>query len=163
MSGFTYPEVGATRGTELPAGYRHLRHRAALPAGSFVAAGEAVLTWRLHRTAGMTVTASADRAAPGVRVTSRLAGLVVAPCEVVWTVEDDQRIGFAYGTLPGHPASGEESFVVSGTPGDGVELVITSFSRPASRLMRLTGPLAPAFQRIWAAWLGRTLRNLTTD
>jgi uncharacterized protein (UPF0548 family) len=161
VTGFTYPEVGATVGTELPAGYRHLRHRSALPAASFAAAGEAVLTWRLHRAAGMKVTATADRAAPGVRVTSRLAGLLVAPCEVVWTVEDDERIGFAYGTLAGHPASGEESFVVSRGPDGGVELVITSFSRPANRLMRLAGPLAPAFQRTWARWLGRTLRRST--
>ncbi|HEY6595184.1 MAG TPA: DUF1990 domain-containing protein [Asanoa sp.] len=161
MSGFTYPEVGATRGGDLPPGYRHLRHRSPLPAGAFEAAGEAVLTWRLHRAAGMRVTATAGRAAPGVRVTSRLAGLVVAPCEVVWTIDDDERTGFAYGTLPGHPASGEESFIVARTPDGGAELVITSFSRPANRLMRLTGPLAPAFQRTWAAWLGRTLRGLT--
>jgi uncharacterized protein (UPF0548 family) len=32
---------------------------------------------------------------------------------VVWTVDEPNRIGFGYGTLQGHPESGEESFVVS--------------------------------------------------
>jgi hypothetical protein len=27
--------------------------------------------------------------------------------------------------------------------------------------VRLAGPLVPAFQRTWAAWLGRTLRRST--
>jgi uncharacterized protein (UPF0548 family) len=166
VSALTYTEVGRTEGGDLPAGYRHLRYRTPLPPAAYRRAGAAVLGWRMHRAAGMRVTASADRAAPGVRVTSTLGvGPVrmVAPCEVVWTVDDDERIGFGYGTLPGHPARGEESFVVQRRPDGGVDLVITSFSRPADWRMRLGGPVGPLFQRVWAAWLGRTLRRIAGD
>lgn len=155
----TYPEVGATRDDVMPAGYRHLRYRSPLPPGSFARAGEAVLTWRLHQAAGARPVADAARAAPGVRVTSHL-GPLKAPCEVVWVVEDDRRIGFAYGTLPGHPAHGEESFVVERAADGRTWLAVTSFSRPAGRLMGVAGPAGPAFQRLYAAHLGRTLRKL---
>src|SRR5690606_5612943 len=61
------------------------------------------------------VDASAPRAAPGVTVVLGL-GLgplrLRAPCRIVWTREEDRCAGWAYGTLPGHPESGEESFVV---------------------------------------------------
>jgi uncharacterized protein (UPF0548 family) len=159
----TYAEVGATERGVLPAGYRHLRYRVDLPPGAFERAGEAVVTWRMHRAAGVRLAADADRAAPGVRVTTRLSvgpfG-ISAPCEVVWTADDDRRIGFGYGTLPGHPARGEESFVVERDGGGRTWLAITSFSRPASRLMRLAGPGAPVFQWVYAARLGRTLKKL---
>jgi uncharacterized protein (UPF0548 family) len=163
MADLTYDQLGATEHGPLPAGYRHLRHRTWLPPGSFTRAGEAVVTFRMHRAAGIRLAADADRAAPGVRVTTRLGigpfGLN-APCEVVWTAEGERRIGFGYGTLPGHPARGEESFVVE-RDGDGrTWLAITSFSRPASRLMRLAGPIAPVFQRAYAVHLGRTLKRI---
>ncbi|MGH3739081.1 MAG: DUF1990 family protein, partial [Micromonosporaceae bacterium] len=59
MSGFTYPEVGATSGDRLPAGYRHLRYRALIGPGDLGRAADAVLSWRLHRAAGVRVEASA--------------------------------------------------------------------------------------------------------
>jgi uncharacterized protein (UPF0548 family) len=154
----TYAEVGATERGVLPAGYRHLRYRVDLPPGAFERAGEAVVTWRMHRAAGVRIDADAVRAAPGVRVTSRI-GFLTAPCEVVWAVADDRRIGFGYGTLPGHPARGEESFVVERDAGGRTWFAVSSFSAPASRLMRLAGPVAPLFQRAYAARLGRTLRR----
>ncbi|MDI5942405.1 DUF1990 family protein, partial [Micromonospora sp. DH15] len=74
MPELTYPHPGATRAGELPAGWRHVRHRVPLPVGSFDAAGAAVLGWRLHRAAGVRIDATAPRAAPGVTVVSRLGG-----------------------------------------------------------------------------------------
>jgi uncharacterized protein (UPF0548 family) len=162
VSELTYPEAGATRDGPLPGGYRHLRHRTRLGAGVFDAAGEAVLTFAMHRAAGARVEASAPRAAPGVSVT---VGLGVgrlrlpAPCRVVWAVADERRIGFGYGTLPGHPERGEESFVVERAD-DGVAwLVITAFSRPARWFTRLAGPVGVAFQKAYARRLGAALRR----
>ena len=84
----------------------------------------------MHRATGVGIDHRADAAAPGVDVTVSL-GLLKAPCRVVWTLEEPRRAGWAYGTLPGHPECGEESFVVDRT-GDGtVWLTITAFSRPA--------------------------------
>ncbi len=76
---------------------------------------------------------------------------------VVYVVDETHRKGFAYGTLPGHPESGEEAFVVE-LDGDGtVTFTITAFSRPSSRLARVAGPVNRAVQR----WItGRYLRSL---
>ena len=38
------------------------------------------------------------------------------PCRVVYVVDEPDRRGFAYGTLPGHPESGEELFLVRYDP-----------------------------------------------
>ena len=163
MAEFTYPEIGATRDGPLPPGYRHLRHTTRLGRVDLAAAADAVLTFRLHRATGVRVDASAPRAAPGVEVTSRL-GIgplrIPAPCRVVWTVSDVDEGGFGYGTLPGHPAHGEESFVVHRDDSGEVWFTVTSFSRPARWYMAAAGPVAPLLQNAYARLLGRTLRRL---
>ncbi|MCW2761725.1 MAG: hypothetical protein JWR85_1926 [Marmoricola sp.] len=70
-----------------------------------------------------------------------------APVRVVYRVDEERRKGFAYGTLPGHPESGEEAFVVELREDEQVTLTISAFSRPASRLARLGGPLTRIIQR----------------
>ncbi len=165
---FTYDEVGATRRIDElpPPGYHFFRVRTRIGDGPSVlaAAGEAVLGWRMHRAMGVRMDATAERAAPGVRV---VVGLGVgrwrihAPCEVVWTVREPHRFGFAYGTLPGHPECGEESFVVERETDGAVWLDVTAFSRAASWYLRAAGPLGRALQRVYARWCAVTLRRLT--
>ncbi|OHV37849.1 MULTISPECIES: DUF1990 family protein [Pseudofrankia] len=165
---FTYNEVGATRNTSLPAAYHHLLHQVPVASGAagFRAAADAVLTWQMHRAAGLRVPTSAPRAAPGVAVTSRL-GLgplrISAPCRVVWADDqpDADSAGFAYGTLPGHPESGEESFVLTRDGDDVVWLTIRAFSRPATLLPRLAGPIGPMLQRYLATRFAKALRRLS--
>jgi uncharacterized protein (UPF0548 family) len=55
---------------------------------------------------------------------------VRAPCRVIYVVDELDRKGFAYGTLPGHPESGEEAFLVDRTDDGSVWLTIRAFSRP---------------------------------
>lgn len=57
---------------------------------------------------------------------------VVAPCRVIYVIDEPNRKGFAYGTLPGHPESGEEAFIVDHTEDGSVWLTIRAFSRPAA-------------------------------
>lgn len=57
---------------------------------------------------------------------------VRAPIRVIYVVDEPQRRGFAYGTLPGHPESGEEAFVVDQAPDGSVWLTVTSISRPSA-------------------------------
>lgn len=57
---------------------------------------------------------------------------VRAPCRVIYVVDEPNRKGFAYGTLPGHPESGEEAFIVEQTDDGSVWLTIRAFSRPSS-------------------------------
>lgn len=152
MSGPTYPEVGATRGA-LPSGYAHLDRRRTIGrgAGDFARAADAVMTWQVQRRAGLTVRASSERAATGVRVTVRL-GVgrlgVDAPCVVVLTVDEPRRRGFAYGTLAGHPEQGEELFLVEHHADDTVTLTVRAFSRPALWWTRAAGPAARLVQRL---------------
>ncbi|WP_122980504.1 DUF1990 family protein [Actinoplanes teichomyceticus] len=160
MTRLTYPEIGRTRTGPLPDGYRHLRYRRWIGAGPavFAAAGEAVLTFRMHRATGARIRTEAERAAPGVRLTIGL-GPLRAPCEVVWVTREEDRIGFGYGTLPGHPATGEEAFVVERDPQGRVFFAVTAFSRPAGALMRLTGPFAVLAQHAYARRCAQALRR----
>ncbi|WP_440709614.1 DUF1990 family protein [Herbiconiux sp. YIM B11900] len=80
-----------------------------------------------------------------------------APVRVVYVVNEPGRIGFAYGTLPGHPASGEESFVVEHLSDDSVWIVVRAFSRPSTWYYRLGSPVLRLFQ---ARATKRYLRSL---
>lgn len=148
----TYAEVGATSG-ELPAGYHHVRRSAVLGRGPdvFARTAEALMTWEVQRRSGLRVRCDAPRAAVGVRMAS---GVGVgplrlwAPCEVVAVVDEPRRRGFVYGTLPGHPACGEEAFTVVREPDDRVVLHIVAFSRPANRFFALGSPVSRLVQAI---------------
>ncbi|MFG2820447.1 DUF1990 family protein [Kitasatospora sp. NPDC048365] len=161
-----YPEVGAvTRPGPLPAGYNHLHHRALIGHGREVleAAGEAVTTFRMHREAGVHVETDGARAEVGLPVRCAI-GVgplrVGAPCRVVWTAYESDRIGFSYGTLAGHPECGEEVFQVELAPDGKVWFTVTAFSRPGRWYTRLAGPLVPFLQHQYARHCGRTLRRL---
>lgn len=164
--GFTYAEVGATRdpGSLPPPGYHLLRERVRLGDGPevFAAAGRALLGWRMQRAAGLRIARDTPGAAQGVRVVMR-AGPVRIPCEVVWTVREEHRTGFAYGTLAGHPESGEESFLVEREDDGSVWLTVTAFSRPAAWYLRVAGPVGLMAQRAAARRYGLRLRGLAQN
>ena len=149
---FTYREVGSTQEADLPTGYRVLRRRVTLPASvTFASARDALMGWQLQRRAGVRLTASSPSVGVGVVVDLRMGvGLlsVVAPCRVVFVVDEPERCGFAYGTLPGHPESGEESFMVERQPNASLALAITAFSRPATTLSKVAGPLGRRIQDV---------------
>jgi uncharacterized protein (UPF0548 family) len=144
----TYPEVGATAEPDaLPAGYHHVRAEAVVGQGDadFAAAIRGIRTWRLHRGQGIRVAPAEPAVAPGTDVALVVPSFglhVLAACRVVWVVDDGDRFGFGYGTLPVHPESGEEAFVVSRTPDGEVRLAIVAFSRARHALTRLGGPVA---------------------
>src|SRR5688500_12365449 len=108
----TYRDVGATAGP-LPEGYHHVRKTAVIGHGRprFEDAATKVMRWGMLRGAGVRVDATSEVAAVGSEVLVGI-GPVRAPCRVVYVIEETDRRGFAYGTLPGHPASGEEQFAV---------------------------------------------------
>jgi uncharacterized protein (UPF0548 family) len=148
---FTYPEVGATRDDELPAGYAHGERAAVVGSGrpAFERAVAAVFDWRMQKSAGLRVRASGPPSEPGtvVVLTAGLRRLGYdIPCRVVWARTDGDEQGFAYGSLPGYPESGEESFVVRLDPGGEVVFTTRVFSRLASPLARLGGPVSRAVQ-----------------
>lgn len=145
----TYPEVGATADGDLPFGYRRLSRSRAVRGRSFESAGDQLMTWQVQERAGLRVAASARRAATDEVVLLRLGrgpATVRIPCRVVYTVDETDRTGFAYGTLPGHPESGEELFLLERRGTGAPVLTITAFSRPATLLSRAGGPLARLVQ-----------------
>jgi uncharacterized protein (UPF0548 family) len=146
---FTYDEVGATRGGDLPAGYHHVHRSRTLGAGEavFAAAADGLRTWQLHRRQGFVLVPDDPPIEPGTVVVSASPLPVpsihaVFACRIVWTVDEPDRFGFAYGTLSVHPARGEEAFVVERDAGGATTLTITAFSAAHHPLMRLGGPIA---------------------
>lgn len=146
----TYAPVGATLGT-LPAGFRHVRRSRVVGSGAacFESASQQVMGWQLHRGAGVGIEPSAPVAATGGTVLVRI-GLgpvrLTAPCRVVLVVDEPRRRGFAYGTLPGHPVTGEELFTVALDADDRVRVQIVAFSRPATWWTRLGSPVTSRLQ-----------------
>lgn len=141
----TYPEVGATAERQLPRGYSHLRMQCSLGYGRWVfeRAAERLLSWEMHRRAGLAPHPSTERVDVGTTVSLTLGRRPVsmtARCVVVDVVDEPDVQGFAYGTLAGHPERGEERFLVRILPTDEVVAEITAFSRPARLLPRLGGP-----------------------
>jgi uncharacterized protein (UPF0548 family) len=155
----TYSPVGATRTSTCPSGFHSVWYTVELGRGdaAFTRAADALMTWRMHLGAGLRVTASAGRVAEGAAVRCRL-GPVRIPCRVVWIRDETDVRGFAYGTLPGHPESGEESFLVV-RDHDVVRLEISAYSRPGNFAARLAGPLGRAFQRLMTRRYSAALRR----
>jgi uncharacterized protein (UPF0548 family) len=163
---FTYPERGATRG-ELPSGYRHVERRERLGQGeaAFHRASEALFGWRMHAGAGLAVLAAPAKPAAGSLVVMRLGPPLVgavAPCRIVYVVDEPRRQGFGYGTLLGHPESGEEAFVVEWADDDGVYLTIRAFSRPATLAAKAGDPIVRRIQDVVTNRYVRSLRRLVT-
>jgi uncharacterized protein (UPF0548 family) len=160
----SYPEVGATREpTDMPPHYRHVRRRRLVGVGepAFELAAAALRDWRVFTAAGLTVRTTAPLAEVGVEVTNGLGFGAVrlwAPCRIVWVVDEPgRRYGYGMGTLPGHPARGEEAFEVMLEPDGRVWGEVRAFSRPATWYSRAGGPVTRLLQE-WVT--GRYLHGL---
>ena len=145
----TYRDVGATAGP-LPEGYHHVRKSAVIGQGRprFDDAAQKVMRWGMLRGAGVRVKASTEVAVVGSVVLVGF-GPLRAPCRVVYVIDEPDRRGFAYGTLPGHPESGEELFAVRLDPATGdVHAEVIAFSRHATWWSRLAAPVTSLAQRL---------------
>lgn len=154
----TYADVGATAGSP-PPGYRFLRRTSVIGRGRarFEQAAEDGMRFGMLRGAGVRVEATTTSAEVGTEVLGHL-GPVPAPCRVVYVVDEPDRRGFAYGTLPGHAVRGEELFLVRYEPATGdVVAEVAAFSQPATWWSRLGAPVTGVLQRLIA---GRYLRAL---
>ncbi len=165
---FSYAEVGATRGAP-PPGYAADRRRVRVGAGAdaFRRAAAALDAWRMASLGWAEIHPRAAPPAPGVvvaMVVRHYGFWSVHPCRVVYRVDDEadgvRRLGFAYGTLPGHGAAGEERFAVEWRrEDDSVWYEVRAFSRPAHPLMRLGYPLARRLQRRFGGASARAMRD----
>jgi uncharacterized protein (UPF0548 family) len=67
-------------------------------------------------------------------------------CRIVKIVDEPNRFGFVYGTLPHHPETGEEAFLVHHHDDDRVSFTVTAFSRARALPMRVAGPIGRVIQ-----------------
>jgi uncharacterized protein (UPF0548 family) len=155
--GLNYPGIGSTQHGNAPVAYSRVLKEVRLGSGLalYRRVARGILGWELQRRAGLRVRAESPTAVPGTRVVS---GFGVgpfrldAPCEVVWVrypAPDGapQSAGFGYGTLPGHPARGEESFEVEIDSQGEVFVRVQAFSKPANWFYAVGGPVTRAAQR----------------
>ena len=146
----SYEEVGATAGLP-PAGYFHQHLSSPIGYGpdQLAAAADCLLRWQMHERAGLRPQVSDLQVQEGTVAVLRM-GLgpvgLHAPVRVVRVVDEGTRRGFAYGTLPGHPERGEESFAVEMAPDGTVFFRLLAFSRPARWYTSVAGPVARAAQ-----------------
>src|SRR5699024_7171619 len=80
------------------------------------------------------------------------------PSRVIDVFEPTRRCGFTYGTKPGHPSTGEESFILIRTPDDRVFRVLRAVSRAAAGIWRRGDPFVRLAQVIYRRRYGRALR-----
>lgn len=147
----TYPEVGASLG-DLPPGYHHARQSVVLGTGddAFAAGAAALRRWAGHAAAGAELVPDGAPLVEGqdVLLVLGLGPLTsTAACRIVATVDTPHRFGFAYGTLPLHPVSGEESFLIDRRPDGAVLFSIAAFSRPSALVARLGTPVTRLVQK----------------
>jgi len=147
----TYAPVGASTFGLVGPGFHSVTSSTRVGTGRerFDQAAARLLSWQMHRAAGISVRASSPVVADGVGAVlgfgvGRLR--ISAPVRVVAVIEEPARQGFAYGTLPGHPVSGEEQFLLTHEPDGSVVLEISAVSRAGTPLARLGGPVTRAVQ-----------------
>ncbi|MDI2126817.1 DUF1990 family protein [Yinghuangia seranimata] len=148
----TYDEVGGTFAEAMPSGYRHVERRVRVGAGeaSYRALVDGIMRWDVQRGAGLEVRAEGERVGEGVGVVcvTRVGPVrVKVPCRVVAVVDGPRRGGFAYGTLPGHPARGEEAFLAEIDADGEVWFTVKAFSRPGTWWAKLGAPVTRLMQR----------------
>jgi uncharacterized protein (UPF0548 family) len=74
--------------------------------------------------------------------------ILAIPCRIIYRTDQPDRLGFAYGTLPGHPERGEEAFHVLRGSDNSVTAQILAFSRSDDMPTRLAAPVARRVQSI---------------
>ncbi len=148
----TYEESGLTLG-EMPAGYHHLRHERFVGSGAALmdCGREAIRTWKAQSQLKLILSPEVPEFSKGSVLVFALP-LSPSPfwatgaCRIVKIVDEPRRFGFVYGTLPHHPETGEEAFLVHLHDDDRVSFTITAFSRAKTLPMKVSGPVGRFIQ-----------------
>jgi len=115
----------------------------------FRAATQALRTWVPQLGIGASVEPALEPVVIGatVLIVLRRGPLhVVAPDRIVGVIDEPRRFGYAYGTLPGHPERGEESFLVEHLDDDTVLATIRVQAGPGTLPAHAVAPLVSALQ-----------------
>jgi uncharacterized protein (UPF0548 family) len=122
---------------------RHVDH------GDFAAAADAIRHWRGHDAAGIKRSPALPKIADGETLALAIPVgpiSISATCRIVEVIDEPDRYGFTYSTLPHHPADGEESFIVTRDKDGSVDVTVTAVWRPATVANHLFPPLTRFLQ-----------------
>lgn len=153
---FSYAEVGATA-HEPPPGYNIDHNRQLLGTGRdvFGSAKQAVREWKMFDFPWIRLVSDETPIETGrtvAIVAEHLGFYSINASRIVYTIDEEDRFGFAYGTLTEHAEIGEERFLVEFDVGTGnVWYDLFAFSRPGSTLAWLGYPISRYFQMEFAA------------
>lgn len=137
---YSYDAVGLTVPaddvwSQAPQGYRRYSATTRIGHGDrcWDEAAAAVLDWQIKIRSGFTVDSCTPdgrvREDAEYRLTAHLGPIAVhEPIRVVAVVDQPARCGFSYGTLQGHPVSGEEAFIVHRTANGDIWLTLRSLT-----------------------------------
>jgi uncharacterized protein (UPF0548 family) len=127
------------------------------------AAASAVLDWQIKIRSGFTV----EPVTAGIRVRENADYQLIArfgpfavrePVRVVAVVQQPTRCGFSYGTLDGHPVSGEEAFIVHRTADGQIWLTLRSLTRASEGRWRWAFPFLMVVQKYYRRRYVQALR-----
>ncbi|WP_078279654.1 DUF1990 family protein [Mycobacteroides franklinii] len=165
----TYEPAGATcpgheKWPATPPGLRRFEQTITIGRGDdfWRAATHAVLNWEVKQRSGFRVVpdvAVSDGAE--FQISFGWGPLAVhEPVRIVAVADTDVRCGFAYGTLPGHPVSGEEAFIVHRDADGTVFLTLRSLTQAApSGLWRQAFPVLLVAQKVFRRRYLRSLQS----
>lgn len=167
----SYSVVGGTApATEKwlpPDGWR--AHERTVPIGSgtelWNEVSSAVLAWGIKTRSGFAVEpplVAGRSARQGERywLVARVSAIRVRePVEIVTTISTRDRVALAYGTLNGHPVSGEEAFIVHRDDNGNLSLTLRSLTRAGRGPWRALFPLILIAQRVYRRRYLRAFRH----
>ncbi len=114
-------------------------------------AGRQTLSWGIQKHAGYSILPVNGALTPEpavmepemtVQLRRRFGPLVMSmPVRVIYVLDEPRRKGFAFGTLAGHPVSGEVAFLVEHKSDDSVHFTLRSFSGPGKGLWAFAYPV----------------------
>ena len=147
----TYDHIGSTLDSHSPDADPIREYHVDVGRGpvAFELAREGLRSWVTHTGINAVIEPAGQRVALGttVLVVLRLGPIyVVAPDRVMRVIDEPRRFAYAYGTLPGHPESGEESFTVEELDDGIVRATIRVQARPATLPARAAAPLVRLLQ-----------------
>ncbi|MCB0995993.1 MAG: YndJ family transporter [Acidimicrobiales bacterium] len=132
-----------------PVGYRSDAWTGPLPHG-FEPACSALRHWVGHRAAGITIAEPPPPITAGQTVTMAIPVgpiSVTAAARIIDVVDEADRYGFTYATLPHHPEDGEESFIITRDAGGDASYTVTAVWRTGTYASRALPPLTRYLQR----------------
>ena len=139
--------------TTAPAGFRRYEKSVTVNGNDWTAQCEALMAWAVKTRSGFRLEdPGPPPTTPGRRLwlTAVIGPIRIRePVEVVAAFHEADRCGFAYGTLTGHPVSGEEAFILSRTPAGDTYFTLRSLTQRPAGWWRAVFPLAIAAQRFY--------------